>query len=166
MKKNLILLVLISIIIFSSCENKKEVDICKEKAKIETVLEQYNLANENQDFELIRSIWSNNENIVCIGTDTYEKLIGWNQIKKATKKQFKSFKETYISVSCQIININESGNTAWFSEILEYNFIYKDMHKSFQGIRYTGVLTKNKNNKWILVQTHMSIPQKSAVEEE
>ncbi|MCD6112982.1 MAG: nuclear transport factor 2 family protein [Bacteroidales bacterium] len=164
MKKNIILLVLISIIPFSSCKKEKKIDFAKEKAKIETVLEQYNLANENQDFELIKSIWANDESIVCIGTDTYEKLVGWKQIKPVIQSQYKSFKETYISVNDQIININKTGNTAWFSEILEYNFIYKGVHKSFEGIRYTGVLTKT-NDKWLLVQTHMSIPKKSSLEE-
>lgn len=164
MKKNFVLILLLSTIFFSGCIKKEKVDFSVEKAKIETVLEQYNLANENQDFNLIKSIWSNNENIVCIGTETYEKLIGWKQIESAIKNQFKTFKDTYISVNNQIINISDSGNTAWFSEILEYNFMYKGLHKSFQGIRYTGVLIKE-GEKWILVQTHMSIPQTSTVEE-
>ena len=164
MKKFILLIVVFAFFSLNSCvENNKNIDIKKEKKDIEAVLEQYNIANETHNFKLIENIWARDKGIVCIGTDTDEKLVGWEQIKKAFKNQFESLKDTYISVSDQIININKTVNTAWFSEILNYNFIYKGKPQSYNGIRYTGVLEK-RDNKWVLVQTHMSIPVKSTVE--
>jgi len=136
---------------------KPQVDLEAEIGKIETVLEQYVVANEEQDFNLISKIWKADEDIIMIGTDSDERLIGWNHIQKAIQNQFSSFQSTFISVSDQIIRINETGNTAWFVEHLNYNFIYKEEAMSFTGIRFTGVMEK-KDNVWMLVQGHLSIP--------
>ena len=135
-----------------TCVNKEE-----ELTKVENVLEKYVMANENQDFSLIEQIWAPDDDIVLIGTDSDEKLIGWNQINKAIKHQFAEFEDTYISVIDQNISMNETANTAWFSEVLNYNFIYHGKAQSFEGIRFTGVLEKRKEN-WKLVQCHISIP--------
>lgn len=143
-----------------SCTNQQpqsQVDIKAERAKIEALLEQYVVANEEQDIELMRKIWSGKESIVMIGTDSDERIIGRTNIINAIENQFGAFENTFIAVSNQMIVINETANTAWFNELLNYNFVYKDEAKSFSGIRFTGVLEKN-NDKWCLVQQHISIP--------
>lgn len=142
-----------------SCMNNepKAIDLKAEVFQIKSVLEKYVIANENQDFELIQKIWAADDNIIMIGTDSDERLVGYEQIQKAIKHQFKEFQETYITVSDQIIRINETGNTASFSELLAYNFIYKEEAKSYNGMRFTGVLEKIEG-KWMLVQGHLSIP--------
>ncbi len=147
------------IIMMASCTyNKPEpVDLKAEVLQIKSVLEQYVLANENQDFGLIEKIWAADQNIIMIGTDSDERLVGWEMIKKAITNQFKEFQDTYITVSDQIIRVNQTGNTASFSELLAYNFIYKEEAKSFTGMRFTGVLEKIEGN-WLLVQGHLSIP--------
>lgn len=157
--KKFILFSLLAMII-TSCNYEEPaiaIDLKAETQQIKTVLEQYVMANQNQDFEIIEKIWAADENIVMIGTDSDERLIGWKMIEKAIKHQFKSFQETYITVSDQIIRINESGNTASFSELLAYNFIYNEEAKSFEGMRFTGVLEKI-DGSWLMVQGHLSIP--------
>lgn len=136
----------------------------EEKIQIENILDQYVIANENKDLSIIEKIWANEDDIVLIGTDSDEKLIGWKQIKKAIRHQFKSFEDVYISVSEQMIFVNETGNTAWFSSILSYNFIYKGEAMSFEGIRFTGVLEKSTD--WEIVQGHLSIPAEVDIETE
>ena len=157
--KKIVLLLLLSVVM-ASCNYEEpaiSVDLKAETEQIKTVLEQYVIANQEQDFEIIEKIWAADENIIMIGTDSDERLVGWKMIEKAIKHQFKSFQETYITVSDQIIRINETGNTASFSELLAYNFIYKEEAKSFEGMRFTGVLEKIDGN-WLLVQGHLSIP--------
>ncbi len=158
MKKTISFLLLALVMVSCNYEEPTTpVDLKAEIQQIKTVLEQYVLANEEQDFDIIEQIWAADENIVMIGTDSDERLVGWKQIEKAIKHQFKSFQETYITVSEQIIRINETGNTASFSELLAYNFIYQEEAKYFQGMRFTGVLEKIDGN-WLLVQGHLSIP--------
>ncbi len=127
------------------------------KKAVANVLEKYVIANENQDFPMIEQIWASDSDIILFGTNSDEKLMGWNNIKRAIKQQFASISETYISPTDQFINLNPEQNTAWFAEILNYNFIYRGKAKSFEGVRFTGVMEKRKDG-WKIVQAHLSIP--------
>ncbi len=160
MKNALLPLMLVVLFLISGCgqDKKPKVDAAKEKEAIKLVLEKYALANENQDMALIEDIWCPSERIVSFGTESGEKLVGFQQIKSAMENQFEAFSNTYISYRDQIIDVSEDGKTAWFSEIINYNFILDGEAHSYEGLRYTGVLVK-KEGKWKLVQTHMSIPQ-------
>jgi len=157
--KNFTLLSLIGLILLaSSCAEKTpKVDRAAEIIAIEEVLEAYVLANENQNFELIEKIWAPDNDIILYGTDSDERLMGWTNIRAAVKTQFSHIVDTYISVSDQFIKLNECGNTAWFAESLNYNFVYKGEAKSYRGLRFTGVLVKIEGN-WRFVQAHLSIP--------
>jgi len=158
MKKLFCLLIIASVVILGACDSgQKKVDKTKETEAIKLVLEKYALANENEDMGLIEDIWCPSESIVSFGTEGGEKHIGFKNIKVAVQNQFDNFSDTYISDRDQIIEINEAGNTAWFSEIINYNFILNEEAHSFIGLRYTGVLVKRDGN-WKLVQTHMSVP--------
>ncbi|MBC8489373.1 MAG: nuclear transport factor 2 family protein [Bacteroidetes bacterium] len=159
--KKIIVIILLSVIVVS-CNNldkqsKASFDPEQEMENIALVLEKYVIANERQEIELVKEIWAPDTDIVVIGTNSDEKLIGWDQIKDALQRQFNTFEETYISVRDQVIEINETGNTAWFSEILNYNYIYQDEARQYEGLRFTGVLEK-RNGDWYIVQSHMSIP--------
>jgi hypothetical protein len=159
--KNLIFLLLSGIIIASCCNDNTQtatvIDINKEKEKVALVLEKYVIANEKQEIDLIHDVWAQDTDIVVFGTNSNEKIIGWEEISKAVQRQFNSFDETYISVRDQIIEINETGNTAWFSEIINYNYVYNGEPVQFEGLRFTGVLEK-RGEDWFIVQSHMSIP--------
>lgn len=157
---------LILLVAIISCQGKKEkINPEEEIAEIENVLDQYVIANENQDFSIIENIWANDDDIELIGTDSDELLTGWESIKSAIQNQFESFENTYISVNDQHIHLNTSGNTAWFFETLNYNFLYKGEAMSFEGIRFTGVMLK-RNEKWEIVQGHLSIPAEVDIESE
>ncbi len=158
MKKNLFLMIAL-VLLFSSCryQGEKVIDMKAETNQVKAVLDQYVVANEEQNFSLIESIWAANESIVLIGTNSDEKLVGWTKINEAIKHQFEAFTDTYIVVSEQNIRLNESATTAWFNEVMNYNFIFNEEAKSFSGVRFTGVLEKI-NGKWLFVQGHLSIP--------
>jgi len=80
-------------------------------------------------------------------------------------RQFDEFENTLINISDQKIKISKDGNTAWFSEVLDYNFIYLGEDMSFEGIRFTGVMEKREGS-WKLVQGHLSVPYEAEIEEE
>jgi ketosteroid isomerase-like protein len=144
---------------------QSEVDVQAETSAIRTVLEKYVIARENEDISIIEEIWAPDEDIMLIGTDSDEFYVGWEAIKKAIQGQFGSFENTLISVTDQKIQLDKTGNAAWFSEVLNYNFIYNGEAISFEGIRFTGVLEK-RDLKWLLVQGHLSIPVEVELEEE
>lgn len=169
MKKLKILLSLLIVLSISACEPQgekcPEVDFDLEMSNIRTVLEQYELAREGEDFSTIEQIWAPDADIVLFGTEGDEQLVGIEAIKKAMSRQFDEVENTLINISDQKIRINRAGNTAWFSEILDYNFIYLGEDMAFEGIRFTGVLEK-RDDKWKLVQGHLSVPYEAEIEEE
>jgi len=158
--KKLVLLLVPVFLVISACQERECVDLNKEKEDIELVLEKYVIANEDQKIELAEEIWADDEDIVAFGTNSNEKLVGWKAIKNIIQKQFDTFSNTFISVDDQKVNINKSGNTAWFSALVNYNFIYDSIPLSYEGVRFTGVLEK-REGKWVIVQSHMSIPDVS-----
>lgn len=145
------------IIIFTSCDHQTEKKCQEEKVAIENLLENYIIANENQDLELIEAIWAPDDDIVLYGTDSDERVVGWANIRSGIKEQFGFISDTYISASNQFIKLNCTGNTAWFAETLNYNYMYKGVAHSYEGMRFTGVVAKM-DGEWRLVQTHLSLP--------
>lgn len=137
-----------------------EVDLEMEREKVALVLEKYVIANEKQDIELVHDVWAAEPDIVVFGTNSDEMMIGWEAIKATMERQFNSFEDTYISIHDQIIKVDEFGRTAWFSEIVNYNYIYQGQNRQFEGLRFTGVLRKF-GDDWLIVQSHMSIPGSS-----
>jgi len=151
---------IVSFLLLPSCEqSSKKADIRKEKEAVKLVLEKYVIANESQDIDMIEDIWYPSKNIVSFGTEKGEKLVGISNIKEAVQAQFETFSKTYISGHDLLIDVSEDGNTAWFSEIINYNFILHGKALSYEGLCYTGVLNKI-DGKWKLVLTHMSVPIK------
>lgn len=132
-------------------------DTAAEMVKVENLLEKYVIASENQDCAMMESIWSPDEDIMLIGTDRKDRLVGWKVIKRAYLNQFSLVTDTYISVSDQYIRMNAEANTAWFSQVMKYNFIFEGAAHSFEGLRFTGVVTK-KEDGWKIVQAHLSVP--------
>lgn len=163
MKK--IIVVLTLVVVVSSCcnnqiEKKESIGINAERERVALVLEKYVIANERQDIGLIKEIWANTPHIVVFGTTGDDKFVGWVEIQDVMQRQFNTFQETYISVRDQVIEVSESGRTAWFSEIVSYNYIYHGEPKQYEGLRFTGVLEKI-DGDWYIVQSHMSVPESS-----
>ena len=125
---------------------------------IENVLEQYIVANENKDLSLVEQIWAPDGDIILYGTTSKDRLMGWNNIRNAFKEQFKTIDNIFITTSEQYIKLNETGNSAWFAEILNYNYMKDGKAKSLKGLRFTGVLKHCHDGKWRIVQAHLSIP--------
>lgn len=128
-----------------------------EKAKILEVLEKYIVANETQNIKLMEDIWATDEDIEAFGTAAGERLRGWEEIRRVFVRQFNTFTDTYISARDQIINVDEAANVAWFSQMMNYNFLLEGEQRKYEGVRYTGVM-KKKNGQWKLVQIHLSMP--------
>ncbi len=140
----------------NQCPEKPAIDV--EREAVENLLEKYMIAIENEDYQAIENIWEQGDSTMMLGTDSHERIMGWNKIQEAYKRQFGLVSETFVSVQDQYIRLNCTGNTAWFGQRMNYNFIYDSIARSFEGIRFTGVLQKNPDGKWKMVQGHLSLP--------
>jgi len=160
--KNYLLLFFMVFVAVSCTKPEKQIDYVAETLEIENTLDKYIMANEKEDFALIESIWAPSEDIILYGTDSDERLVGWNNIKEVIKRQFALIENTYISASEQMITISNCGTSAWFAERLNYNFIYQGTAHSYDNIRFTGVMEKM-DGRWVIVQAHLSLPASSKV---
>lgn len=156
-------LILTTLLLIGSCVNEKKespvtkIDFAKEKMDISQLLDNLVTASETGNFNMIEGIWYPSDDAFLIGTESHEKLEGWDAISTAIKKQFRDFDKTLISITDQSIWLNDDATVAWFFEALNYNFVYEEKAMTFEGIRFTGVMQK-KDGVWRLVQQHMSIP--------
>lgn len=161
--KKICLLLIVTATFLIGCQQQCNRD--EEISEIQLVLEKHIIANETKNIDLIKEIWAPKEDIVIYGTDSDEKLLGWTQIRNTFLQQFEMFEEAYLSATDQKINLDCDGNTAWFSQIMNYNYTTtKGVAKRFEGVRFTGVLEKI-DGKWYIVQSHMSIPYRSMEKE-
>ncbi len=153
------ILVFFSLLLWlSSCSHCNQTEKHKkDQREIQNMLEHYFIAIENEDFQMIENAWKHSDSIVLLGTNSREMLIGWVSIRKAFGQQFALVTDTYISISQQYIRIGSSGTTAWFSQLMNYNFIADGLAQSHKGLRFTGVLEKCEHG-WKLVQGHLSAP--------
>ncbi|HMM11634.1 MAG TPA: nuclear transport factor 2 family protein [Bacteroidales bacterium] len=164
MRKLFILLLFTVVCVALSCsrnsgnEHISQPNLNLEREKVENILEKYMIAIENQDFHTIENIWESGDSAMLLGTDSDERLMGWHSIRNAYRKQFGLLSDTYIAVSDQFIRLNDNGSMAWFSQRMNYSFLYQDKAMTLNGVRFTGILAKNPEGQWKMVQGHLSVP--------
>ncbi len=124
---------------------------------MKTVLDLFVKIYETEDMELAYKITAHDTDMVSFGTDAAERFVGWEQGKESLQNAFASFENTKISVKDQVVKVHQSGEVAWFSEIIDWDLLAQGQPVKLQGIRLTGVLEK-RNGNWVFVQSHASVP--------
>ena len=137
----------------------QNVDMEFEKKKVKVVLDQLIKASETKDMELLSKIYGHDSDIVIIGTDADERIVGWEKLKEVMEKQFAGTESSKLSVMNQSIKVHNSGMVAWFSELINWEITFKGKTDKIEGLRTTGVLEK-RDGDWIIIQLHYSIPNK------
>jgi ketosteroid isomerase-like protein len=145
----------VAFLVLGACTQK--VDIEAEKAKVKIVFDQLLQVSETEDNELLNKIFAHDPDMVNIGADSAEYVVGWEPLRDAMHKQFASFENTKISARNQVIKVHDSGKVAWVSEIWDVSLVAGGQPVSLKGARFTGVL-ENRNGNWVIVQTHTSVP--------
>ena len=133
------------------------VDIEAERAKVKSVVDQFEQVWETEDMELFSRIMAHDADMVNYGTDAAEYFVGWEALKESAQKMFPSFENIKLTVKDQVIKVHPSGNVAWFSEIADWDLVVEGKPVRSEGCRFTGVLEK-RNGNWVFVQFHNSVP--------
>jgi len=160
MKKSLVLLIGFMILVFSGCVTQQPLDIEAEKAKVEIVLDQHIQLLKTEDMELLTAIYAHDPDMINIGTDATERIVGWEELKDLMQQQFDMTETNSVGVRERVIHIHTSGSVAWFSEILDWELTFNEETIEMEGLRATGVLD-NRGGNWLLVQVHYSVPTNS-----
>lgn len=157
--KSKLLLLLAVLLIGLSCSNESNLRFKKaaEKEAIKLVLKKYIIANEAHNLSMIEELWARDSAVLSLGTDRHDVLNGFDAVRAKFEDQFNKFENTYISSRDQEIYVNPSCNSAWFSEVLQYNYTHGDKAIEYPDLRFTGYLEK-RDGKWVFLQTHLSAP--------
>lgn len=155
MKNLFAVFILALFFIFNSCTQK--VNLEAEKSNVKSIVNQFSLALETEDMDLFAKVMAHDPDMVNFGTDRAERWVGWQKLKESVEKQFASFDNIKLTVKDQVIQVNRTGNSAWFSEVVDWDMTIQGESNHIEGSRITGVLVK-RNGNWVCVQFHTSIP--------
>jgi hypothetical protein len=153
------LITIMIMLLIVSCKQEKVVvcDVESEKQAIKLMLQKYIIANEAGNLAMIDEIWANDSLVYSIGTDRHDVFVGFDALRKKFSEQFERFENTFISSRDQVIYVHPQCETAWFSEVLQYNYTQGPKAKEYPDLRFTGFLEK-RDGKWAIIQTHLSAP--------
>ena len=157
MKNTCSIFVLIFIFFFPTCTDKADVDHVAEREAVIQVIDNYSKAHEERDLTLLMSCFSDDPDIIILGTDEDELWVDKMSMGERQKIAYETFDKLTLSVRDRMIKMNQSGTQAWF--YMKVNWYVESGGKEFSinGVRTTGVLEKQ-NDQWKIVQLHTSMP--------
>ncbi len=130
-------------------------DLAAEKAGVEQVLENLDKALMTEDIDLYsKQIAQDSLQGFGVGS---QKTVKWEEMKSALLKKWTDIENGSVKNQDRNIQIGESGNVAWFSELFDYSFTQQGKTVQLNHVRTTGVLEK-RNGQWLVVQIHSSFP--------
>ena len=108
------------------------------------------------DHKMFAETMAHDSDMVTFGTDASERWDGWDDLQKSVKNQFDPFDILNVKRMNKKLNLSNSGEVAWFSEIVDWEFLADGKKQIIEGVRYTGVMEK-RENEWKIVQFHSSV---------
>ena len=108
------------------------------------------------DHKMFAETMAHDPDMVTFGTDASERWDGWDDLQKSVKNQFDAFDILNVKRLNKKLNLSNSGEVAWFSEIVDWEFLADGKKQIIEGVRYTGVMEK-RENEWKIVQFHSSV---------
>lgn len=126
-------------------------------AEIEAVLSKLLRSQEKGDIDDFADCFARDEDFVTIGTDIDEIWYDWATFFSWMKSAITKWKGYTITEKNTRITLSQDGRVAWYSQLMDTCFETKGEPVRLEGFRHTGVLEK-RNGKWLIVQSHVSIP--------
>ena len=121
-------------------------------------------AFEEESVEMFEDIMAKDTDMVTFGTDASERWVGFDEVRDSFAKQVGAFEVERIDTKNQVIKTSNSGEVAWFSQIVDWHISSGGNSQTIPGIRITGVLEK-RGTEWKIVQFHTSAPVQGQVVE-
>ena len=111
---------------------------------------------EKGDHKMFAETMAQDSDMITFGTDASERWDGWDELQNSVKKQFQAFDILNVKRMNKNIHFSKSGEVAWFSEIVDWEFLVDGQKQVVKGVRYTGVMEKREDG-WKIVQFHSSV---------
>jgi uncharacterized protein (TIGR02246 family) len=133
------------------------VDVAKEKNAVDETLNQWINAFQDEDAEMLASVMGDDPDMIFFGTDAQERWVGKDDFIASQKEFFEATSESKIELYNKTIKVSGSGTVAWSTCMMKWDVMSGDQPMHLEGIRFTMVFEKRDNN-WIIVQGHGSVP--------
>ena len=72
------------------------------------------------DLKAFSETMAKDKNMITFGTDASERWDGWNELEDSVDLQFKTFNVKSVNRKNKSLKISNSGDVAWFSEIVDW----------------------------------------------
>lgn len=132
-------------------------------AKIKDTLSMMLRAQEEGDLTTFASSFAHDNDMINIGTDLDEIWHNWSSFYTWMESAIIDRKGYTITEKDTHVKLSQSGDVAWYSQLLDTCFETKGEPFNLEGFRHTGVMEK-RNKKWVIVQSHISAPYNNAQE--
>lgn len=127
----------------------------KNKKEVIDVMNRYASASEAKDVDGIMSLFpSDDNNIIIYGSGADEKRIGPEEIRAQMERDFSQADS--MALIYDWYSVEGTDNVAWFSADVTVSATVSGKKMTLPA-RFTTVLEK-RNDKWLMVQGHFSIP--------
>jgi len=132
------------------------VDLTAEEAAARAVVDMWQQMWETEDMALFDEAFSHDPDMIIFGTDAAEYWVGYETARESIEYQFSVFEDTNGTLRNQVVKVHESGEVAWFSEMMDME-VTSGGERVELTIWFSGVLEK-RNDGWKIVQFHASVP--------
>ncbi len=156
MIKNYLLSVPVFLLLIFSC-SADQVDLESEHQQVMKVLDDFILAHETKDLDILSSCFSDKPDILILGTDKDELWVDKKSMVNAQRRAYAAFDKVKLSLREKVLKMDKAGKTSWYYMKVDWFVESKGEKYKFDDVRTTGVL-ENVGGKWQIVQIHTSLP--------
>ena len=134
----------------------------KTEAAVMAVMNKFIEAFEKRDLDSGLALFAPDPDVVFIGTGGDEKCIGLAEIKAELKRAFTQSEQASIQLGWH--SVSAAGSVAWMAADAVIRAKVSGQEISFP-VRFTTVM-EQRGDKWLVVQSHDSLPAASQKEGE
>ena len=142
-------------LLFAACAVETDTDAEAERAR--AVVDDFWRAVSAQDLDLLSRVVAHDEEMIVFGTDAAERWLGSSAFLSAEEQLMQTFDVESLERRQETFQIHPHGDVAWFSTVFDLEISVDREPASLRGLRTTGVL-EMRNDDWVIVQAHTSVP--------
>lgn len=120
-------------------------------------LEQFGRMWESENMNTFDRIIADDADMVVIGTDAAEFIVGHDAFRQARAEQFEAFENVEFNVLSRSLKLSDSGTVAWFTQQFDLFTVAEGNPVNLEDLRLSGVMER-RDGRWRIVQLHTSVP--------
>jgi ketosteroid isomerase-like protein len=145
----------LAVVLLAACT--RDIDVNEDAKIAQSVVDDFWRAIKTQDVELLSRVVANDDEMIVFGTDAAERWIGSSAFLSAEEQMMQAFDVEDLVRRQETFQVHSRGGVAWFSTVFDIEISMNGEAAGLNGLRTTGVLEK-RNDDWVIVQSHTSVP--------